>query len=82
MSKINKHKSVKQEEKAPRSSVDITAEYTTLCAELGNSLIQFEVTKSKAFAAFQALNEEMLKANELEKAAADKVLLEVVQAVK
>jgi len=50
----------------PRASAEITQEYTNLCAEVGNALFQFEITKSQAFAKYQQLHAEMQRAVELE----------------
>ena len=56
-----------------RQSQEITNEYTNLCAELGNSVLQFEMSKSQAFARFQALNSEMILALDAEKKQAEQL---------
>ena len=57
----------------PRASAEITQEYTNLCAEVGNALFQFEITKSQAFAKYQKLHEEMQRAVELEQKVNEKL---------
>ena len=57
-----KKKSNVVELKPTRPSQEITNEYSQLCAELGNSLIQFEMSKSLTLAKFQELNKEMQEA--------------------
>ena len=58
---------------APRASQEITNEYTTLCVQLGNALLQWEAQKSQAINMFQKLNQEMLLATEVEKAKAEQL---------
>lgn len=60
----------------PRASQDITQEYTNLCAEVGNALFQFEITKSQAFAKYQQLHAEMQRAVEKEQAEDEKLKAE------
>lgn len=55
----NKNKKPVEQLPPPRSTDEITSDYTRLCAEFGNKSHQFEIEKSRFFSACIRLNDEM-----------------------
>jgi hypothetical protein len=57
---------IKNKSQDPRTPEQITQDYTTMCAELGNALLNFETLKSNYINKFIQLNKEMQLAKHLE----------------